>query len=280
MAMKKNASFTSSCQHRLVWALGAALLLAGVPVQAQWLVQDNNLYNLIKNEVVDDQLKNINKKLDTSGNGKGSFKNTEKDVSQSDKNFNALKLTTEELLTKKKEGQYADDAKEFFTETTPNCSEKSNDLIRNQCLRLRNIMGTQLKEIRNISRNLEARNAALKSIMETKFNTLGELQKKQYEISVLQTVIANDQMRLQTALASYQTMRDLYRTQYDEALQERNNDKKDGNGNKVSSARKLAAVGAAAATFVTTKKLVDNNYKAEIFKSQETVEEVIRRRGR
>lgn len=77
--MKKNTSFISFRQHRLAWALGAALLLAGAPAQAQWLVQDNNLYNLIKNEVVDDQLKNINKKLDTSGNGKGSFKNTEKD---------------------------------------------------------------------------------------------------------------------------------------------------------------------------------------------------------
>lgn len=62
--MKKNTSFISFRQHRLAWALGAALLLAGAPAQAQWLVQDNNLYNLIKNEVVDDQLKNINKKLD------------------------------------------------------------------------------------------------------------------------------------------------------------------------------------------------------------------------
>ena len=278
--MTKNISASSFGKGGVALALGAALLAAAMPAQAQWLVQDNNLYNLIKNEVVDDQLKNINKKLDTSGNGKGSFKTTEKDVGKDDTDFNILKLTTEELLAKTKEDQYANDAKEFFKESTPNCSEKSNDLIKKQCMHLRNIMGSQLKEIRNISRNLEARNSALKTIMGAEFKTIGELQKKQYELSVLQTVIANDQMRLQTALASYQAMRDLYRTQYDEALQERNNDKKDSNGNTVSAARKMAAIGAAGATFVASKNLVDNNFRSEIFKEKRSVDEIIRQRGR
>lgn len=276
--MKKNAFPTSSRQHGLAWALGAALLVAGMPAQAQWLVQDEKLWELIKNEVVDDQLKNINEKLKTSGNGKGSFKSEKKDVEEGGKDFNSLKLTTQELLAKTKEGEYENDAKEFFTETTPNCSEKSNDLIKNQCLRLRNVMGSQLKEIRNIARNLEARNEALNSIMKAEFKTIGELQKKQYELSVLQTVIANDQMRLQTALASYQAMRDLYRTQYDEALQERNNDKKDHNGNPANASRKLAAVGAAAATFVASKNIVDERFKSEIFKEEKSIEEAIRQR--
>ena len=140
-------------------------------------------------------------------------------------------------------------------------------------MHMRNILGAQLKEIQNISKNLEARNRALQDIMtKNEFKTPGELQKRQYEMSVLQTVIANDQMRLQTALASYQAMRDLYKEQYNEALQARNS------GGLGTATKKLRGAGAATATFAATKASVDNSWGAEIFKERRTVDQVIRQR--
>lgn len=270
----KNKTLHSCRPAAWALAVGACLLLLGTPARAQWLVQDEKLYKLVKEGIVD--------KIATSGDGKGSFKKdgTVKDDSNE---FHALTLTTKELLTKseEKENSYQEDAAPFFVGTTPNCSDKYNDELKKKCHHMRNILGVQLKEIQNISKNLEARNRALQDIMtKNQFKTTGELQKRQYEMSVLQTVIANDQMRLQTALASYQAMRDVYRTQFDELLQARNNDKKDNNNNIKATARKYAAIAGAAATFAASKSVVDSNFQNEIFKDRGSINEVIQRRRR
>lgn len=267
----KNKTLHSCRPAAWALAVGTCLLLLGTPARAQWLVQDEKLYKLVKEGIVD--------KIATSGKGEGSFKKngTVKDDSNE---FHALTLTTKELLAKDKEKSYQEDAVPFFKGSTPNCSDKYNEELKEKCLYLRNIMGSQLKEIQNVSKNLEARNRALQSIMSKEFKTPGELQKKQYEMSVLQTVIANDQMRLQTALASYQAMRDVYRTQFDELLQERNNDKKDNNNNIKATARKYAAIAGAAATFAASKSVVDSNFQNEIFKDRGSINEVIQRRRR
>lgn len=262
--------------------------------RAQWLVQDEKLYKLVKEGIVD--------KIATSGKGEGSFKKngTVKDDSNE---FHALTLTTKELLAKDKEDRYDEKGNIiekktngyfvgangegsvkgdksasgsgsgfFYEKSIPSCN-KSTVEIYTQCMHMRNILGAQLKEIQNISKNLEARNRALQDIMtKNQFKTTGELQKRQYEMSVLQTVIANDQMRLQTALASYQAMRDLYKEQYNEALQARNSG---GLGNAV---KKLRGAGAATAAFAATKAAVDSAWGAEIFKERRTVDQVIRQR--
>lgn len=261
-----------------IYSLGiiAAATLWAAPTHAQWLVQDNNLYELIQTEVVKEQLKPLNDKFEISGDGKGQFKTGTPDDNSSD--FNNLTLTTKDLLNKTKESDnYKADADAFFKETTPNCNKKSNTLVLQNCKRMRNLMGAQLKEIQDISKNLEARNRALQnSIMNANYDTTGELQKKQYEISLLQAIIANDNMRLKTAIASYQAMRDLYRTQYEEALQNRVAGKDDDNNNMQVTAKKIFAVGAAAATFMGTKAMIDNNWKSEIFKDRGSVQQVIR----
>lgn len=256
----------------------AAAALWAAPAHAQWLVQDNNLYELIQKEVVKEQLKPLNDKFTISGNGKGQFKTGTADDKSSD--FNALALTTKELLDRTKEkDNYKADADAFFKETTPNCNAKANALVLKNCKRMRNLMGAQLKEIQDISKNLEARNRALKSsIMNAKYKTTGELQKKQYEISLLQAIIANDNMRLKTAIASYQAMRDLYKTQYEEALQNRVAGKSDNNNDKLAVMKKMGAVAAAVGTFVGVKSIADSTWQPEIFKDRGTIQQVIQRK--
>ena len=106
-------------------------------------------------------------------------------------------------------------------DTTPNCPDRQGP-IRNYCLASREILATQLLEIENLGKTLEARNLALQDMMaDNQYGTLAELQQKQYTLQTLQALIANDQMRLQTSMAAYQGMRTLYQEKYQEALQNR-----------------------------------------------------------
>ena len=79
--MTKNISASSFGKGGVALALGAALLAAAMPAQAQWLVQDNNLYNLIKEGVVD--------KIAISGKNVGPY-STEGEVNDNTSTFNQL----------------------------------------------------------------------------------------------------------------------------------------------------------------------------------------------
>lgn len=291
----KNKTLHSCRPAAWALAVGACLLLLGAPARAQWLVQDEKLYKLVKEGIVD--------KIATSGDGKGSFKaapRSSKDTQKKEENFEELAFDTEKLLSKEKEDDaeelrrkmevlarggrtgslasdtaskagtgvstYSNDATGFFGSSLPGCNHHSNKEVFVQCMHMRNILGSQLKEIQAISKNLEGRNQALQSIMSKGFKTTGELQKKQYQISVLQTVIANDQMRLQTALASYQTMRDLYKEKYNEALRKR--EYGSGSGSVSDKLAQARAGIAGAATFAATKAAVDSTMNANIFKKR------------
>ena len=270
----KNKTLHSCRPAAWALAVGACLLLLGTPVRAQWLVQDEKLHRLIKEEVIQKQLQPINDKLKINGNGVGAYDTKELDFSGKDEpsleagKFYTFKLTTNDLLARKKENAYANDADEFFEGTVASCN-KNDKQVYPYCLRMRNILGSNLKEIKHISKSLEARNKALEVIMKKEFKTIGELQKKQYEIDVLQAIIANDQMRLQTALASYQAMRELYKEQYNEILQARNGGE---------TGQKLLGTAAGAAAFVASKAKVDQKWGSRIFKERRTVDEVIRQK--
>lgn len=52
----KNKTLHSCRPAAWALAVGACLLLLGTPVRAQWLVQDEKLHRLIKEEVIQKQL--------------------------------------------------------------------------------------------------------------------------------------------------------------------------------------------------------------------------------
>lgn len=235
--MKTHACISSSRISGLALVAGLVWLPLATPAHAQWLVQDNNLYELIKNEVVDDQLKNINKKLqkhldriDTSGKNVAPYSPQINNLNDNSSTFNELQfpLSPNTLLDPSK---HEDNAKTFESsaktyigeEVLPNCNkeeETKRPVLYKNCVYARNIMGEQLRALRTISQTLEARNRKLHALMQNnEYKTTGELQRKQYEISALQAMMVNDNMRLQTTLAAFNTTRDMYQMRYTEALQ-------------------------------------------------------------
>ena len=136
--------------------------------------------------------------------------------------FGELKTATREVLDGKHPADNA--VAVFFTGDPPaNCPKHSGELTDN-CLKARKALDAQLQEIRNISSSLESRNNALRDMLkDNNYGSLAELQQKQYTMLTLQTIIANDNMRMQTALAAYQNMRSLYQEKYNEAAQARMN---------------------------------------------------------
>lgn len=143
-------------------------------------------------------------------------------MTASDRNFGELKTTTGAVL----DGNHRmDDAVTAFfkTEVAPSCPKGSGELTDN-CVKARSALAAQLQEIRNLSNSLDSRNNALRDMLaDNNYNTLAELQQKQYVMLTLQTIIANDNMRMQTAMAAYQNMRALYQEKYNEAVQSRTN---------------------------------------------------------
>ena len=234
--MTKNISASSFGKGGVALALGAALLAAAMPAQAQWLVQDNNLYNLIKEGVVD--------KIAISGKNVGPY-STEGEVNDNTSTFNQLvfPLSPNTLLDPDKRKSDVEEqlifensanAKKYIGDATiPNCNkeekEKRPEMYKN-CLYTRNIMGEQLRALHKISQTLEARNRKLHSLMQNnEYKTIGELQKKQYELNALQAMMLNDNMRLQTTLAAFNATRDMYNLRYTEAMQGKITLKKDQN---------------------------------------------------
>lgn len=143
-------------------------------------------------------------------------------MTATDRNFGELKTTTEAVLDGKHKMEDAVTA--FFKgDTPPACPKVSGELTDN-CVKARSALAAQLQEIRTLSDSLESRNNALRDMLVDKnYSSLAELQQKQYVMLTLQTIIANDNMRMQTAMAAYQNMRALYQEKYNEAVQARTN---------------------------------------------------------
>lgn len=229
--------------HRILsQAALLGLLLAAQPAaQAQWLVVDEEAIKQL--EQANKKLQNIHDQIKISGTGVGAYSKSGQ-VSDNTSNFLSLSLplNTNTLLDPGKLStnttQFENDAKTYFgVDTTPNCNTalaQTAPVLYDNCVRARNILGSQLAAIRTISQTLEGRNRKLEAMLQNdEYKTAGELQKKQYEISALQAMIANDQMRLQTALAAFNTTREIYLTKQGEALQARVGGKSDNNGDSV-----------------------------------------------
>ncbi|OSI13916.1 hypothetical protein BWD09_11920 [Neisseria dentiae] len=79
------------------------------------------------------------------------------------------------------------------------------------CNSARNLIALQLQEIFDIITILEKRNNQLRTFLNEGYNNSGDVQKKQYQIAVMQALIQNDMTRLQAALAAYQTKTEFYK---------------------------------------------------------------------
>lgn len=88
------------------------------------------------------------------------------------------------------------------------------------CNSARNMIAMTLYDIRNAMNVLEKRNAVLQDYLKEKSTDSGQLQKRQYQIGVMQALIQNDMARLQAALSAYQTKIAFYKQVQAEAAHE------------------------------------------------------------
>ncbi|MDO5692755.1 MAG: hypothetical protein Q4G70_09785 [Pseudomonadota bacterium] len=148
---------------------------------------------------------------------------------------------------------YSDAANRYYgpsRDSSPNCnssgaSTKYGKLMYENCVKARNVLAAQLEQIHAISKVLDERNDTLQKMLEnSKVSATHELQLRHYKLTALQTLIANDQMRLQAAITGYQALRQLYDEKRAEAQQAMTTGK---SGDIVSSlmSSTVAALGAA-----------------------------------
>ena len=91
-------------------------------------------------------------------------------------------------------------------------TKSDEENMQNACNNARNLIALNLYEIHRLTEVLEERNEALQKLVKKwDYGTSGELQKKQYQLALMQTLIQNDLSRLQASLAAYQTKINLYR---------------------------------------------------------------------
>jgi len=91
-------------------------------------------------------------------------------------------------------------------------AKSDEENMQKACNNARNLIALNLYEIHRLAEVLEERNEALQKLVKKwNYDTSGELQKKQYQLALMQTLIQNDLSRLQASLAAYQTKINLYR---------------------------------------------------------------------
>ena len=91
-------------------------------------------------------------------------------------------------------------------------TKSDEENMQNACNNARNLIALNLYEIHRLAEVLEERNEALQKLVKKwDYGTSGDLQKKQYQLALMQTLIQNDLSRLQASLAAYQTKINLYR---------------------------------------------------------------------
>lgn len=99
-------------------------------------------------------------------------------------------------------------------------SQLEKDMYQS-CNNARNLIALNLYEIHQTISVLEQRNDKLQELIKNwSYNTSGDVQKKQYQIALMQTLIQNDMARLQTSLAAYQTKINLFKQLQAEAEKE------------------------------------------------------------
>lgn len=215
---------------RTITALTAALILsAALPAGAQSVpvIDDNSRAIKANTNNIRDYLKDIRQFLgadqrDKTVKGSG----LETDVADFKKiESQAKELTSgqwsngdEEKFRKAIETYYGKDAA-----TSSMCNKEGGksmvkgaksdeENMQKACNNARNLIALNLYEIHRLAEVLEERNEALQRLVKKwDYGTSGELQKKQYQLALMQTLIQNDLSRLQASLAAYQTKINLYR---------------------------------------------------------------------
>ena len=215
---------------RTITALAAALMLsAALPAAAQSVpvIDDNSKAIKANTNNIRDYLNEIRQFLGAdqrSKTVKGS--GLEMDVADFKKiESQAKELTSgqwsngdEEKFRKAIETYYGKDAA-----TSSMCNKEGGksmvkgtksdeENMQKACNNARNLIALNLYEIHRLAEVLEERNEALQKLVKKwDYGTSGELQKKQYQLALMQTPIQNELSRLQASLAAYQTKINLYR---------------------------------------------------------------------
>lgn len=216
---------------RTITALAAALMLsAALPAGAQSVpvIDDNSGAIKTNTNNISNYLKDIRQflgadKRDKTVKGSG----LETDVADFKKiESQAKQLTSgqwsngdEEKFRKAIETYYGKDAatssmcnKEGGKSLAKGGTKSDEENMQNACNNARNLIALNLYEIHRLAEVLEERNEALQKLVKKwDYGTSGELQKKQYQLALMQTLIQNDLSRLQASLAAYQTKINLYR---------------------------------------------------------------------
>ncbi len=215
---------------RTITALTAALMLsAALPAAAQSVpvIDDNSNHIKGNTDKIKGYLDEIRQflgadKRDKTVKGSG----LETDVA----NFKKIESQAKELTS----GQWSNGDEEKFRKaietyygkdaaTSSMCNKESGksmvkgtksdeENMQKACNNARNLIALNLYEIHRLAEVLEERNEALQKLVKKwDYGTSGELQKKQYQLALMQTLIQNDLSRLQASLAAYQTKINLYR---------------------------------------------------------------------
>lgn len=212
-----------------------------LPSHAQWMVHDEQVYDVLNQ--VHNVINNMDQQLSIrpeQGGPYGSVHNSGDGITTQFQNaspngaqFGTMATDTQQLLSFQN-GQalhtlHPDSAQQFYgaesAGLTPNCNPSTahtryGRLLYDNCLKARHLLAAQLQQIHTINQVLNARNDSLQNMLQnSSVSSTQELQLRHYKLSTLQTLIANDQMRLQTALASYQALRQLYQEKQAEAMQ-------------------------------------------------------------
>ena len=215
---------------RTITALTAALMLsAALPAAAQSVpvIDDNSNHIKGNTDKIKGYLDEIRQflgadKRDKTVKGSG----LETDVA----NFKKIESQAKELTS----GQWSNGDEEKFRKaietyygkdaaTSSMCNKEGGksmvkgtksdeENMQKACNNARNLIALNLYEIHRLAEVLEERNEALQKLVKKwDYGTSGELQKKQYQLALMQTLIQNDLSRLQASLAAYQTKINLYR---------------------------------------------------------------------
>ena len=216
---------------RTITALTAALMLsAALPAAAQSVpvIDDNSNHIKGNTDKIKGYLDEIRQflgadKRDKTVKGSG----LETDVADFKKiESQAKQLTSgqwsngdEEKFRKAIETYYGKDAatssmcnKESGKSLAKGGTKSDEENMQKACNNARNLIALNLYEIHRLAEVLEERNEALQKLVKKwDYGTSGELQKKQYQLALMQTLIQNDLSRLQASLAAYQTKINLYR---------------------------------------------------------------------
>ena len=183
---------------------------------AQWAVYDKDVH---------DQLKNINSvggtiaNLDTAFKNSISSGNSSQDLSLGD---GSAKAILKGLDTKFETLEITDEEKLKYVGTEQDCGSNNEKFLKhyNACVGLRNLRLQTLKQSQEALKVLDQRRQQIVKLIKDSRNVTeksGQLQRYQFELQALQSLMQTDAMQLQVLMDGYKQREQVYAMQMVEA---------------------------------------------------------------